>query len=70
MIFRSDIRKHSNHDLGRVLINRGPPFDVRYAPDSGAKADIAGANRRHPASDTEETTTPSLSLFYKGSADF
>jgi hypothetical protein len=31
--------------LGRVLINRGTPFDVRYAPDSGAKADIAGLPR-------------------------
>jgi len=32
--------------LGRVLINRGAAdqdaFDVRYAPDSGAKADTAG----------------------------
>jgi hypothetical protein len=26
-------------------INRGTPFDVRYAPDSGAKADIAGLPR-------------------------
>jgi hypothetical protein len=31
--------------LGRVLINWGTPFDVRYAPDSGAKADIAGLTR-------------------------
>jgi hypothetical protein len=31
--------------LGRVLINPGTPFDVRYAPDSGAKADIAGLPR-------------------------
>jgi hypothetical protein len=35
--------------LGRVLINRGAAdqgaFDVRYAPDSGAKADIAGLPR-------------------------
>ena len=26
-------------------INRGTPFDVRYAPDSSAKADIAGLPR-------------------------
>jgi hypothetical protein len=26
-------------------MNRGTPFDVRYVPDSGAKADIAGLPR-------------------------
>ena len=31
--------------LGRVLINQGTPFEVRYAPDCGAKADIAGLPR-------------------------
>ena len=41
--------------LGRVLINRGTPFEVRYAPDSAAKADIARLPRcangqiSHPA---------------------
>ena len=37
--------RNRNPLLGRVLINRGTPFDVGYAPDSGAKADIAGLPR-------------------------
>jgi hypothetical protein len=35
-------RKAHSTVLGRVLINREGAFDVRYAPDSGTKADIMG----------------------------
>ena len=43
-------------------INRGTPFDVRYAPDSGAKADIAGlprwARNGHQACGRKRNTEP------------
>src|SRR4029077_12434004 len=42
---KSRSNKSAKVVLGRVLINWGTPFDVRYAPDSGAKADIAGLTR-------------------------
>jgi hypothetical protein len=52
--------------------DKGPPTSqTRFALGLlGGDPESRESDRRHRASDTEEATTPSLSLFYKGSADF